>query len=158
MTEQKSAFNFSIADNGIAHLVMDVPGETMNTLKSAFAEEIASVLDKIKKDTSIKAVVLSSGKKNSFVAGADISMLAACHSVEEATKLSRQGQEIFDKLENLTVPVVAAIHGPCLGGGLELAMACHYRVVSDSAKTALGLPEVQLGLLPGGGGHKGCHV
>jgi len=124
----------------------------MNTLKAAFAEEIAEMLQEIKEDKVLKGIVLVSGKKDSFVAGADINMLANCKTSQEATALSRQGQMIFDQLESLPIPVVAAINGPCLGGGLELAMACQARVCSDSSKTALGLPEVQLGLLPGSGG------
>lgn len=149
---QESAFTLVKKDNGLVHLVMDVPGETMNTLKSEFAEQITEVLKEIKADNSIKGLVVLSGKPDSFVAGADINMIAGCKTAEEATSISRQGQMIFDQLENLTIPVVAAINGPCLGGGLELAMACHGRVCSDSTKTALGLPEVQLGLLPGSGG------
>jgi len=147
-----SAFTLVRHENGVAHLVMDVVGDTMNTLKAEFAEQVADVLAEIKADSSIVGVVLCSGKADSFVAGADIKMLESCKTAEEVTALSRQGQMIFSQLEQLSVPVVAAIHGACLGGGLELAMACHARVCSDSAKTALGLPEVQLGLLPGGGG------
>ena len=79
-------------------------------------------------------------------------MLDACQSRDEVVALSRQGQRIFSLLEQLPIPIVAAIDGACLGGGLELAMACHARVCSDNSKTALGLPEVQLGLLPGSGG------
>jgi 3-hydroxyacyl-CoA dehydrogenase/enoyl-CoA hydratase/3-hydroxybutyryl-CoA epimerase len=147
-----STFTLIRQDNGIAHLVMDVIGESMNTLKAEFSAEIDEVLKEIRNDHTIKGIVLLSGKKDSFVAGADINMLASCQSASEATALSRQGQIIFDQIENLSIPVVAAINGACLGGGLELAMACHARVCSDSAKTALGLPEVQLGLLPGSGG------
>ena len=154
-TEQKDnnkTFSLARQENGIAHLIMDVKGESMNTLKAEFADEIAEILKEIREDKSIIGLVLASGKADSFVAGADVHMLANCTSASEATALSRQGQMIFDQLENLSIPVVAAIHGACLGGGLELAMACHARVCSDSPKTALGLPEVQLGLLPGGGG------
>jgi 3-hydroxyacyl-CoA dehydrogenase/enoyl-CoA hydratase/3-hydroxybutyryl-CoA epimerase len=151
-TNMESAFELIRQDNGIAHLVMDVKGDTMNTLKAEFGEQISQVLKDISADSSIKGIVLLSGKKGSFVAGADINMIANCASSEEATALSRQGQMIFDQLEKLTIPVVAAIDGACLGGGLELAMACHARVCSDNVKTALGVPEVQLGLLPGGGG------
>ncbi|ARD43559.1 fatty acid oxidation complex subunit alpha FadJ [Colwellia sp. PAMC 21821] len=154
-TEQKEnnkTFSLARQENGIAHLIMDVKGESMNTLKAEFADEIAEILKEIREDKSIIGLVLASGKADSFVAGADVHMLANCTSASEATALSRQGQMIFDQLENLSIPVVAAIHGACLGGGLELAMACHARVCSDSPKTALGLPEVQLGLLPGGGG------
>ncbi|GAA5138901.1 fatty acid oxidation complex subunit alpha FadJ [Thalassotalea piscium] len=147
-----NTFTLKKQENGLAHLVMDVHGESMNTLKAEFADEIAEVLQEIKSDTSLKGVILLSGKADSFVAGADINMLANCQSAAEATALSRQGQMIFDQIANLSIPVVAAINGACLGGGLELAMACHARVCSDSAKTALGLPEVQLGLLPGSGG------
>ena len=154
-TEQKDnnkTFSLARQENGIAHLIMDVKGESMNTLKAEFADEIAEILKEIREDKSIIGLVLASGKADSFVVGADVHMLANCTSASEATALSRQGQMIFDQLENLSIPVVAAIHGACLGGGLELAMACHARVCSDSPKTALGLPEVQLGLLPGGGG------
>ncbi|MBA6251440.1 fatty acid oxidation complex subunit alpha FadJ [Colwellia sp. MB3u-55] len=147
-----STFTLIRQDNGIAHLVMDVIGESMNTLKAEFSEEIDTVLKEIRNDNTIKGVVLISGKKDSFVAGADINMLASCQSASEATALSRNGQMIFDQIENLSIPVVAAINGACLGGGLELAMACHARICSDNGKTALGLPEVQLGLLPGSGG------
>ncbi|MGL1958510.1 MAG: fatty acid oxidation complex subunit alpha FadJ [Colwellia sp.] len=149
---QASAFTLVRQENGIVHLVMDVVGDTMNTLKAEFAEQITDVLTEIKADNSIAGVVLCSGKAGSFVAGADIKMINDCKTAEEVVALSRQGQMIFSQVEQLTIPVVAAIHGPCLGGGLELAMACHSRVCSDSTKTALGLPEVQLGLLPGSGG------
>jgi len=147
-----NAFTLVKQDNGIAHLVIDVVGESMNTLKSEFSEQITQIFSEIKANESIIGVVLSSGKPNSFMAGADINMINACQSKDEVVALSRQGQMIFSQLEQLSIPIVAAINGPCLGGGLELAMACHKRVCSDNPKTALGLPEVQLGLLPGGGG------
>ncbi|MBA6389373.1 fatty acid oxidation complex subunit alpha FadJ [Colwellia sp. BRX10-3] len=150
--ENNSTFSLARQENGIAHLIMDVKGDSMNTLKAEFADEIAEILKEIRDDKTIIGLVLTSGKADSFVAGADVHMLASCTSASEATALSRQGQMIFDQLENLSIPVVAAVHGACLGGGLELAMACHAIVCSDSPKTALGLPEVQLGLLPGGGG------
>ncbi len=150
--ETNNTFSLVRHENGIAHLIMDVKGDSMNTLKAAFADEIAKILTEIRDDKSIIGLVLASGKPDSFVAGADVHMLAKCTTAAEATALSRQGQVIFDQLENLSIPVVAAVHGACLGGGLELAMACHAIVCSDSTKTALGLPEVQLGLLPGGGG------
>ena len=147
-----SAFTLVRQENGIAHLVMDVVGDTMNTLKAEFAEQVADVLAEIKSDSTITGVVLCSGKEDSFVAGADINMINDCKTKEEVVSLSRQGQMIFSQLEQLNVPIVAAINGACLGGGLELAMACHARVCSDNVKTALGLPEVMLGLLPGSGG------
>jgi 3-hydroxyacyl-CoA dehydrogenase/enoyl-CoA hydratase/3-hydroxybutyryl-CoA epimerase len=150
--ETPSAFTLNVREDGIAILTMDVPGESMNTLKIEFADQIDSVLKQIQADSSIKGVVLISGKSNSFVAGADISMLAACETAADATAIAKGGQDMFQRIEDMPVTFVAAIHGPALGGGLELALACHYRVCSDDAKTQLGLPEVQLGLLPGSGG------
>jgi 3-hydroxyacyl-CoA dehydrogenase/enoyl-CoA hydratase/3-hydroxybutyryl-CoA epimerase len=147
-----SAFTLKRQDNGIAYLVIDVVGENVNTLKSEFTEQIQAVLAEVKADSSITGIVLCSGKVGTFVAGADINMLDACQSRDEVVALSRQGQRIFSQLEQLSIPIVAAIDGACLGGGLELAMSCTARVCSDSGKTALGLPEVQLGLLPGSGG------
>ncbi len=151
-TEPASAFNLDVRDDGIAILTMDVPGESMNTLKMEFGEQVSNVLDEIEANKSIKGVVLASGKKDSFVAGADVSMLAACETAEQAEKLASDGHVMFQRIENMKIPFVAAIHGPALGGGLELALVCHYRVCTDSPKTQIGLPEVQLGLLPGGGG------
>ncbi|WP_421134728.1 fatty acid oxidation complex subunit alpha FadJ [Alteromonas sp. A079] len=150
--EASGAFTLTKQDNGIAILTMDVPGETMNTLKAEFGDEISAMLDDIESDSSIKGVVLTSGKSNSFVAGADITMLAACRTAEDATTIAAGGQAIFDRIEKMKATFVAAIHGPALGGGFELALACHYRVCTDSASTQVGLPEVQLGLLPGSGG------
>jgi 3-hydroxyacyl-CoA dehydrogenase/enoyl-CoA hydratase/3-hydroxybutyryl-CoA epimerase len=151
-SEVKSAFTLDVRQDGVAILTMDVPGESMNTLKVEFVEQIETVLGQINADSSIKGVVVISGKDNSFVAGADISMLAACESAQDATTIAKGGQDMFQRIEDMSVTFVAAIHGPALGGGLELALACHYRVCSDDAKTQLGLPEVQLGLLPGSGG------
>ena len=152
INDTNSAFCLVTQDNGIARLVIDVVGESVNTLKGEFAEQITQVIADIKADKSIIGIVLCSGKTNCFVAGADINMLDACVTREEVVALSRQGQRIFAQLEQLTIPIVAAIDGSCLGGGLELAMACHARICSDNPKSSLGLPEVQLGLLPGSGG------
>lgn len=153
MTETNaSAFTLTKGDDGVATLLMDVPDESMNTLKAEFLGEISKMLDQIESDKDIKGVIVASGKDSSFVAGADITMLAACETAKQAEELSKDGQQLFARMENMSKTFVAAIHGPALGGGLELAMACHYRVCSDSDKTVVGLPEVQLGLLPGGGG------
>ncbi|UBO75679.1 fatty acid oxidation complex subunit alpha FadJ [Aeromonas rivuli] len=150
MSEQ--TFSLNIRKDGIGILTMDVPGESMNTLKAAFVEEIRAVLEGVRANKDLIGLVIASGKKDSFIAGADISMLDVCTSAADAQTLSREGQIIFAEIENLDIPVIAAIHGPCLGGGLELALACHGRVASDHGKTVLGVPEVQLGLLPGSGG------
>ena len=149
---KKSAFSLQVADNGIGWITIDVPGESQNTLRGEFVEEITVLFDEIQANSSIKALVLISGKDNNFVAGADISMLGAIKTAQEATDLALTGHRVFARLENLDMPVIAAIHGACLGGGLELALACSHRVSTDDRSTKLGLPEVQLGVLPGGGG------
>ncbi|WP_417618218.1 fatty acid oxidation complex subunit alpha FadJ [Oceanisphaera sp.] len=146
-----STFTLELQDE-IGIITMDVPGERMNTLRASFVDEIHALLTDIKANSNIKGLVLRSGKADSFIAGADVNMLAACTSAEQAEALSKAGQDMFNQLEALDIPLIAAIHGPCLGGGLELALACHGRVCSDHEKTRLGLPEVQLGLLPGSGG------
>ncbi|MGF1695965.1 fatty acid oxidation complex subunit alpha FadJ [Vibrio lamellibrachiae] len=152
------AFHLKVDENNsgekkVAWLSIDVPGEKMNTLQAAFASEMKDILVELESyQNELKGVILYSEKPDNFVAGADIRMLAACTTAKEAEALAKQGQEMFQALSDLPYPVVAAIHGPCLGGGLELALACDYRVCTDDDKTRLGLPEVQLGLLPGSGG------
>ncbi|MGR5339351.1 fatty acid oxidation complex subunit alpha FadJ [Vibrio astriarenae] len=151
MTTQ-NAFSLTIDEQKLAWLTIDVPNEKMNTLQAAFADEMSDVFNQLGEHNDLKGLVLKSGKPDNFVAGADVRMLAACQTAQEAQALASKGQEMFQQLSDLPFPVVAMIHGPCLGGGLELALACDYRVCSDSDATRLGLPEVQLGLLPGSGG------
>ncbi|MEM9069931.1 MAG: fatty acid oxidation complex subunit alpha FadJ [Myxococcota bacterium] len=139
-------------DDGVAIVWMDVPGETMNTLRADFEDEFNEAFAHLESAADVRAVVFASKKKDSFIAGANIDMLDAAGTVREAVALSRAGQVANDRLENFSKPVVAAIHGACLGGGLEVALACHGRVASTHRKTKLGLPESQLGLLPGAGG------
>lgn len=147
-----NSFSLQIRDDNVGVITMDIAGESMNVLKAAFADEISQLLSEIKANSQLKGLVFISGKPDSFIAGADISMLDSCKTAEEAQAIGRMGQQMFDQLEQLPIPLVAAIHGPCLGGGLELAMACHARIATSDNKTVLGLPEVQLGLLPGSGG------
>ncbi|WP_198599257.1 enoyl-CoA hydratase-related protein, partial [Vibrio sp. 10N.261.55.A7] len=150
---QSKVFHLKVDENKVAWLSIDVPGEKMNTLQAAFADEMKDIFVELEAyQNEVKGVVIYSEKPDNFIAGADIRMLAACTTASEAQALAKQGQEMFQALSDLPYPVVAAIHGPCLGGGLELALACDYRVCTDSDKTRLGLPEVQLGLLPGSGG------
>jgi 3-hydroxyacyl-CoA dehydrogenase/enoyl-CoA hydratase/3-hydroxybutyryl-CoA epimerase len=133
-------------------VTIDRPGAPLNTLTPALIGEFEGVLLRLNDDTLIKAAVLISGKPDSFIAGADIEQFLEITSAAEAERTSRMGQDLLDRLEKGRVPVVAAIHGVCLGGGLEVALACRYRVCTDHPKTTLGLPEVQLGLIPGLGG------
>lgn len=152
MSQQDKTFSLEIREDKIGVLTMDVLGETMNTLRAEFADEITDLMKEIKLNSDLQGIVLISGKKDSFVAGADVTMIDACETAADAEKLSLEGHRVMGELEALNIPVVAAIHGPCLGGGLELALACHIRVCTESTKTVLGVPEVMLGLLPGSGG------
>lgn len=136
----------------IAQICIAVEHESVNTLSKQTITEMTAILDQLEKDKQIKGLVIYSGKKDNFIAGADVKMLDACENANEAAKLAATGQALFARLAKLPYRVVAAIDGSCLGGGLELALACDYRLISDNPKTRLGLPEVQLGLLPGSGG------
>jgi 3-hydroxyacyl-CoA dehydrogenase/enoyl-CoA hydratase/3-hydroxybutyryl-CoA epimerase len=146
-----SAFTCTTAD-GIARLVLDLPGEPINKITRDVREELADLLTLIGGDPAVRAVVLLSGKPDTFIAGADIDEFVALPSRREAFALARGGQELVNRLPDLGKPVVAAIHGACLGGGLEAALACTYRVATDHDKTRIGLPETQLGIIPAAGG------
>ena len=135
----------------IAWLTFDLHGSSTNTLGSAQMRELNERLAEIEA-TRPRAVVLQSAKKNGFAAGADISEFGGLTDLEQAYQLVRAGQLVFDRLEALPMPTVAAIHGFALGGGFELALACDYRVAADDGKLNLGLPEVMLGVHPGFGG------
>ncbi len=147
----RPAFTSEI-QNGIAVVTFDLPGEPVNKLNTTVKTELESLLARLREDPSTRAVVLISGKPDTFIAGADIEEFTAIANQTEAERLSFEGQETVSRLETFQKPIVAAIHGACLGGGLEVALACHYRIASDHPKTLLGLPEVQLGLIPGAGG------
>ena len=138
--------------DGIATVWIDCQDKKVNTLSVDLMPEFTAVFGKISADPRIKAIVIASGKETGFIAGADIDDLGLVRTAAEGAKLSKNAQDAFRNLEKLGIPTVAAIHGDCLGGGLELALACTARVVSDHRKTKLALPEVMLGLLPGGGG------
>ena len=123
----------------------------MNVLNDDLAVPLAALIERLATDASIKGLVIASGKKD-FLAGADVDRLRALSSAQEAFDESMRFKAILRKMELGGKPVVAAINGKCLGGGLEIALACHHRIVLDDGKARLGLPEVKLGLLPGGGG------
>ncbi|MCI2230259.1 enoyl-CoA hydratase-related protein [Polaribacter sp. MSW13] len=136
-------------NNGLAQVIINRP-KKLNALNKATIEELNEAFVMLEDDESIKAIVLTGSGDKAFVAGADISEFAH-FSIQDGESLARQGQEIlFDYIQNLSTPVIAAVNGFALGGGLELAMACHFRIASDNAK--MGLPEVSLGVIPGYGG------
>lgn len=152
MNEQ-TGLQFSIDNHSIAWLCIDVPDEKMNTLKRESIEHFEEILTDLEtQQNRVKGLIIYSGKADNFIAGADVNMIHSCASASEAQEIASRGQRLFARIQALPFPSVAAIHGPCLGGGLELALACDYRVCSDDSITVLGLPEVKLGLLPGSGG------
>jgi 3-hydroxyacyl-CoA dehydrogenase/enoyl-CoA hydratase/3-hydroxybutyryl-CoA epimerase len=147
-----NAFHLDKNPDGIAVLTFDLPGEKVNKLTTPAMDELDRLLDELAADQQLKALVVKSGKPAIFIAGADIAEIRAITDATRGEGLSRRGQSVMNKLEALPFPTVAAIHGACMGGGLELALACSHRVVSNDAKTALGLPEVKIGIIPGFGG------
>ena len=133
----------------LAQITINRP-KKLNALNKATIHELHKAFDALESDVNIKAIILTGSGEKAFVAGADISEFAH-FTAEEGATLAREGQEIlFNFIENLATPVIAAINGFALGGGLELAMACHFRIASENAK--MGLPEVSLGVIPGYGG------
>jgi 3-hydroxyacyl-CoA dehydrogenase/enoyl-CoA hydratase/3-hydroxybutyryl-CoA epimerase len=138
--------------DGSAVLVLDVPGKTHNVFTRAVLTDLAATFERLAEETNVPVLVLRSGKPTGFVAGADVRGFLDIRTSAEAAALSEMGQRTFNQLAALPMPTIAVVHGPCLGGGLEFALACDYRLVFDKASTQLGLPEVQLGLLPGWGG------
>src|SRR6056297_3785776 len=148
MAKKKNILKEEVID-GVMIVTLDTPGEKVNKLDENLIEEFSSLLDSIEENSDINGAVLLSGKENNFIAGADIEMFKSRTTPEELSQLSWTGHEILLRVENFPKPIVVGIHGSCMGGGTELALACHYRLVSDHSDTKIGLPELKLGLLPG---------
>lgn len=142
----------TIARNGVANLVFDSPNEKVNKLSAAVLAELEKALNVIDGNKAIRVLIITSNKKDIFIAGADINEIKEIHSEKEALKKVSRGQNILTKIAKLKIPTIAVINGACLGGGLELALACKYRIAILNPKTSLGLPEVNLGIIPGFGG------
>ncbi len=138
--------------DGVAVLRYDQPASPVNTLNTRVAPVFEQVFARVMGDSNLLGLVLVSGKADTWIAGADIDELQKVTVAAQGEALSRGGQLVLDRLAALGKPVVAAIHGAALGGGLEVALACRYRIATDHTKTVLALPEVQLGLIPGAGG------
>ncbi|XP_059211818.1 hydroxyacyl-CoA dehydrogenase trifunctional multienzyme complex subunit alpha a [Centropristis striata] len=136
----------------VAVIRFNDPKATANTLCRHTMSEILDVLREIWSNGAVNSAVFISSKPGCFIAGADIKVIQSLRGSEEGRRLSREFQTTFEMMEKSPIPIVAAIHGACLGGGLEAAMACHYRIATKSKKTILGLPEVTMGLLPAIGG------
>ena len=142
--------NILIQKEGKVTIVTLNRPQSLNALNKQTLKELSTVMDELNHDDSVRAIILTGAGEKSFVAGADIKEFSD-FGQEKAGELARTGQdEVFNKIESMNKPVIAAVNGFALGGGLELAMACHFRYASENAK--LGLPEVTLGLIPGYGG------
>ncbi len=150
MTQQNSV-TFAVDANGIGLVTFDQPGRVMNVLTPDLLGGFATLLERLEKEDGLKGLVLTSGK-SSFIVGADIDQLHQITTVEQAFQLGEELKALMRRMEKCGKPVVAALNGTTLGGGLELALACHARFAIDDPKSKIGLPEVKLGLLPGAGG------
>jgi len=150
-----NTIRFDVDADGIATLTIDIPGKSMNVITPEFQGDLASAVERIATDAGVKAAVITSAKRD-FMAGADLKDLVTAYDrgigAAEAARFSSELNKLYRKLETCGKPVVAAMNGLALGGGLELALACHYRVLADAPKVVVGLPEVKVGLLPGAGG------
>ena len=147
--------SLQIDEHGIGWLTLDDLERRMNVLTEAVMRRLAALVeetDRLVAAGRVRALVVWSGKPDSFIAGADVDAIALIDDPSDGEAASRLGQAIFMQVERIDVPTVAAIHGVCLGGGTELALSCRFRVASDSPKTRVGLPEVQLGIIPAWGG------
>ncbi len=148
-------WRFEIDFEGIGWLTLDVPDSSVNTLGRACLKELEGLIGRFEDlaaTDELKGVVIQSGKSSGFIAGADIAEFDDMSDLSVLPGALKQTHAMFDRLEKLPVPVVAAIDGFCLGGGLELALACHYRIAVNNDKTRIGFPEIKLGIFPGFGG------
>ena len=140
------------SDDGIAVIHLNDVSDKMNKLSRDMLSELDGVLLDLEHDPALRGVVFVSDKEDNFVVGADLKEVEGVTQRGVAREMIHRAHGLFDRIEGLNCPVIAAIHGNCLGGGLELALACHYRIATDHPRTHLGLPEVKLGLIPAGGG------
>ncbi|MBO6585028.1 MAG: fatty acid oxidation complex subunit alpha FadJ [Gracilimonas sp.] len=138
--------------DSVAIITLDLPDEKVNKLNESMMDEFSEFLEELEQNDDLRGAVLISGKKDNFIAGADIDMFQARDTAKEIEQLSKDGHKILNRIAGFSKPIAVAVHGSCMGGGLELSLACHYRVCSDSSKTVFALPEVKLGILPGTGG------
>jgi 3-hydroxyacyl-CoA dehydrogenase / enoyl-CoA hydratase / 3-hydroxybutyryl-CoA epimerase len=146
-----SAFELQVEEDGLGVLTFDLPGEKINKFSAAVVAELGDVLVRLLREARLRGLLVRSGKPDVFIAGVDIKELAATPPEEARTAVERV-QALFEQLAHLPYPTVAAIHGACLGGGTEFALACDYRLMSDAKKSQIGLPEVRLGVFPAWGG------
>ena len=146
--------NFSVDTDvrGVTTIELDVPDRPMNVLTQDVMDELEQIVSGLERSINVRLVVIRSGKESGFLAGADVNVIAAIGSDAQADSLIQAGQSLFARIESLPMPKLVVIHGVCLGGGLELALACNYRIARNNSSTQIGLPEIKLGVIPGWGG------
>lgn len=145
-------FQISRDDRGIVTVSLDVPGRPMNVLTTEVLSELDRIVHELETSNGVRLVIFRSDKESGFLSGADVEALQRISTASETQRAVEMGQTLFQRIEWLPMPTVAVIHGPCLGGGLELALACDHRIARDNSSTKIGLPEIKLGLIPGWGG------
>ncbi|QDT12547.1 3-hydroxyacyl-CoA dehydrogenase NAD-binding domain-containing protein [Planctomycetes bacterium K23_9] len=145
-------FTVTVDARGVCQIVLDVPNRPLNVLDHSVMTELASIVSDLETSDTIKVVVFRSSKESGYLAGADVSAIANIQSPQHAARLIENGQLLFQRIEWLPMKKVVVIHGPCLGGGLEMALACDYIIARDNSSTKIGLPEIKLGVIPGWGG------
>src|SRR2546423_2656906 len=146
-----SAFRIE-RDGDLATVWFDLQGEKVNKFSTAVMSEFAAVVDELEDDREIKRVIIASGKPSIFIAGADVTEFSKATSAAQAAEYTRFGQQTIHRFSKLPQVTVAAINGAALGGGCELAITCDYRIMSDSPRAQIGLPETKLGIFPAWGG------
>lgn len=147
----KNAFTLTKHDSDIGILYFDLPGEKVNKFSTAVMKELEQNIDQLEKE-DLKCLLIISKKPKIFIAGADISEIKDLNDSESGYQIGLRGQGIFTRISRLPFPTVSVIDGACMGGGTEMSLACSYRIATDSPATQIGLPEVNLGILPGWGG------
>ncbi|MBI3609683.1 MAG: enoyl-CoA hydratase/isomerase family protein [Nitrospirae bacterium] len=151
MTAEKN-IHLSVNEHGLCHVEFDVAGKTVNLISPDVLMELSTAVDSIRSDPRVKGVVFLSRKLDHFIGGAEIDVRKFLNDLDATLAFVDQGRTVYQRIAEISVPTLAAVHGACLGGGLELALACRYRLASDYRKTRIGLPEVLLGILPAWGG------
>ncbi len=152
LDSQLRCFTVARDNRGVVSVSLDVPDRSMNVIDERVLDELTWIVNSLQTDSTAKVVVFRSGKTSGFLAGANVHEIATLHDDQLIAQTLQRGQELFERIERFDAVTVAAIDGPCMGGGLEWALACDLRIVSDAAATRLGLPEIRLGLLPAWGG------
>src|SRR3954465_11847228 len=148
----RSLIQREIGDDRVCVLTFDRPESGANIFDAATMRELGEHVDAIKRDNSIRGLIIASAKKSIFIAGADLKALLKQAPSGEMREFIAEGQRVFNRIAALNIPTVAAIHGACAGGGYEIALACDYRIGTDEPATRIGLPETTLGLIPAWGG------